>query len=67
MKDDFKVYSDRFNTLPFESREIAVDSELVSRIRDLERLKKRIKDNYVRELKWINSNIKNYKSGLTKQ
>jgi hypothetical protein len=67
MKEEFQVYADRFNALPFESREIACDSELVSRMRDLEYLKQRLKENYVRELKWVNSRIKSYRGNLTKQ
>jgi hypothetical protein len=66
MKEDFQVYHDRFNALPFETRSIAADSELASRIRDLEYLKTRLKENYVRELKWVNARIKSYKGGLTK-
>ena len=55
-----KQVSDAFNAMPFEYRAIASDSETMVRIRDLQRLKERIKDNYEREIKYINERIKHY-------
>jgi hypothetical protein len=55
-----KRVSDAFNSMPFEYRKITSDSETMVRIRDLERLRDRIKSNYERELKFINDQIKSY-------
>jgi antitoxin component of RelBE/YafQ-DinJ toxin-antitoxin module len=55
-----KQVSDAFNAMPFEYRKITANSETMTRIRDLQRLKERIKDNYMREMEWINERIKSY-------
>jgi hypothetical protein len=55
-----KSVSDAFNAMPFEYREITADSETMVRIRDLQRLRDRVKSNYLRELKWIDETIKSY-------
>jgi hypothetical protein len=55
-----KQVSDAFNTMPFEYRKITSNSETMTRIRDLQRLKERMKDNYMREMKWVNERIKSY-------
>lgn len=54
-----------FNEMPFECRKIAVDAELVSRIQDLLLLKNRLKENYEREVKYIDERIKSYNSGIS--
>ena len=46
--------------MPFEYRKITSNSETMVRIRDLQRLKERVKDNYLREIKYINDRIKSY-------
>lgn len=61
---DRDKYSNAFNSMPYEQRKIAVDSEMIARIQDLEYLKDRLKLNYQREIRWINERIKNYQSGL---
>ena len=55
-----KQVSDAFNAMPFEYRKIASNSETMVRIRDLERLKVRVKENYEREIKHINEQIKHF-------
>jgi hypothetical protein len=55
-----KQVSEAFNAMPFEYRKIASDSETMVRIRDLQRLKDRLKANYEREIKYINETIKHY-------
>jgi hypothetical protein len=55
-----KQASDAFNSMPFEYRKITANSETTTRIRDLLRLKERIKQNYDREIKYINERIKSY-------
>jgi len=55
-----KQVSETFNAMPFEYRKITSDSETMIRIRDLQRLRDRVKSNYLRELKWIDETIKNY-------
>ncbi len=54
-----------FNLMPFESRKVAADAELVARIQDLLLLKKRLKDNYDREVKYIDDRIKSYNDGIS--
>jgi hypothetical protein len=56
--------SEAFNEMPIEYRKIAINLELIVRIRDLQRLKTRIKENYERELKYINEQIKIYKRSI---
>lgn len=55
-----KQVSDAFNSMPFEYRAISSNSETMVRIRDLQRLKERVKDNYLREIKYIDERIKSY-------
>jgi len=55
-----KQVTEAFNNMPFEYRHIASNSETQVRIMDLERLKIRLKENYERELKFINEKIKYY-------
>ena len=55
-----KQVTDTFNSMPFEYRHIASNSETQVRIMDLERLKIRMKANYEKELKYINEQIKYY-------
>jgi len=58
------VITEAFNMMPFEYRKIAADSEILVRIRDLQRMKKRINANYLRELKFIDDTIANYERNL---
>jgi antitoxin component of RelBE/YafQ-DinJ toxin-antitoxin module len=55
-----KQVSDAFNTMPVEYRIITANSETMTRIRDLQRLEIRVKENYERELKYIRERIKSY-------
>jgi hypothetical protein len=61
-----KEITEKFNNLPLEIRKIAIDSELCIRIRDLERLKKRIKNNYLKEVNYINDQINIYEKSIGK-
>jgi hypothetical protein len=56
-----------FNSLPFEVREACSNLETVARIRDLERQKVRLKENYIRERTFINEKIKSLKRWVTKK
>lgn len=59
---NYSKYGDAFNLMPLNHRTTAINSELVSRINDLEILKGRLKSNYIRELNYINDKIKVYES-----
>ena len=55
-----KRVSDAFNSMPFEYRKITSNSETMVRIRDLQRLRDRIIDNYNREIIYIDGKNKSY-------
>jgi len=55
-----KRVSDAFNAMPFEYRKITANSERMTHIRYLQKLEKRLKQNYERELKYIRELIKYY-------
>jgi hypothetical protein len=62
-----KQVTDEFNNMPFEHRSAGVNTELLARISDLEMYKKRLKDNYDRELAYLDERIHTYRHLIRKR
>lgn len=64
IQEEYGYIAENFNAMPLEYRKTSIDSELLVRIQDLLRLKDRVKENYEREVNYINDRIKGYERGL---
>lgn len=63
IKNETKIL-EAFNNMPFENKKISIEMKFVTRIRELEHLKVRVKANYVREIKFIDDQIKSYERSI---
>ena len=67
MKDEFKIFDNRFNSLPIEIRQISVDSEIRSELNSIRRQAKRLRDNYNRELEFLGGRRKTIERELRRR